>query len=112
MGDAARLIMITNPILKHGIKLDDMYRINNLSVLLMLAKNNFASGNRVFQMCMQAEELVHLQDQEEDNKVGDNDETSAKFLRQLCTTVLWAKEDVFDKEVETVLTQTELARQR
>ena len=35
--EAARLVMITNPILNHKIQLKEMYQINNLSILLMLS---------------------------------------------------------------------------
>merc|ERR1712048_354928 len=69
VNSAMRLVDITDPILVHGISKKHLgkgklFGVTDLSILLMLARRNFSSNNKVFKMCMQAEKIMNLMDKE------------------------------------------------
>ena len=59
--NASSLLKITEPICKHGLEVDgnemntenSFIGVNDLHILLMLAKHNFGS-NKIMSMCLQA----------------------------------------------------------
>lgn len=107
--DSSSLLKITEPICEHKISYEDWtlngnswIGLNDLHILLMLAKRN-VGAKKVVAMCLRANEMMRYLGEDIEGQNG-------PYLRQLAGQLLWTNDEKFDEEVDKVLEETEKMR--
>lgn len=104
--NASTVLKITEPICRHNMdaamdKTPGITGLNDLHILLMLAKHNFGH-NSIIAMCLQANTMMRFLG--EDKLTGRD--RNGPYLRQLASQISWHIEEELDAEVDKVLEET------